>query len=421
MHSNYENSRIFLNRVDSSMNYLPRDDELIEICGIIDANENDIKSLRYNLILRICYYTMDDRLSPSTAIRCRDTIKNLMSEELLEFLIKSLNPILLKLKNNKASKSGRKKIEDNSFILRPRLGFSAKEDDLRTAWKNEGGLRSIPLFHIVLTYLKHDQISSNLWWITPGILNFLDDDQQEVKLSGVKLLRQFLEVSIDYSNTLQFSFSGTRLFDIYHPILLNLCYHMPPLTDVKTVTIIWRDVFPTLIALYKVEYIDDVQQLKVQIGSLLSEVIVQLIIPKIASEYPELTIIALDYATQLIHLLETSTVRYLQRIIYMLGEYIVRNPFITLFMPLVIKSAVLLQDLVLLCPTERVVAHKYDFLACVLILYDKCEREGTLSPEILEPLSKLMNMLKEKGCDYTDDREKILKRNQKFDVIIQQI
>ena len=98
------------------------------------------------------------------------------------------------------------------------MGFEGNfEDEIWTNWRNRGGPRSVGLFYTILKHLRQKDISPNLWWISAGILNMMDDVTQgveNVRLYGVLLLQRFLQTIVDSDENNMFSFSSTGLYTV---------------------------------------------------------------------------------------------------------------------------------------------------------------------------------------------------------------
>ncbi|AGO10380.1 AaceriABL075Wp [[Ashbya] aceris (nom. inval.)] len=412
----------FIAAVNHSLDYVPTDVELLQACRALEELTPISTEVQYKAAQCVAYYSMSEHLERSTKDHCMQILKGIMTDELLDHLIQQLQPMLLRTKNTRTTAAGRLK-KDTTTKLKPQLGFGMENEHEICAWKKSGGLRSIPLFFVVLSFLKHEHISSNLWWISPGILNLLDEseDIEHVKLPAVKLLHRFLECTVDITDTAHFSFAATGLFAVYEPILVGLCHQIPPLVDARQSLLIWSTAYPALLALYRVQYGPEGPEYKVHLGQLFSELILQLALPKVSMDHLELTTMLLDYTMQMIQLLGEFSVRYLQRSIYVVGEYIIRNPFLTLFQPLLEKALEMLAKLAEVCPPERVCAHRYDFLACLLITYEKCSTEDVLPDSTLNHIYRLAQLLRAAGCDFARDRATLLERNPDFERVLDSI
>lgn len=400
----------FNDRIESSLSYNPSSDEVLEVCS-------SVVELKRNLSARVCattvrciaYFCYDDSLPETTRSKCLQSITLVIDPEVLTLLIEDLRSMLMQIKNNKVSNGGRLRNSD-AFALNPSKGFSFEEDKVRNDWQENGGLRSIPLFHVVLSHIKHRDISSNLWWITPGILNLIDDtsDIEKIKLQGVLLLRRFLVETLDLSDDAHFNFANTGLFTIYHNTLTSMWYHFPPSTERALTAKIWDAIFSTIIPLIKAQFYKDSDAYKLHVSSFLSEILLQTTLPRIANEYTELTLQVLQYVDEAVQILGEKSVPHMQRMIYVLGEQLVRNPFITLFMPLVHQVLSSLIQLIEVCPSTRVVAHKYDFLACALTLGEKCANEGELNEKTKLKLMEYLKLLSANGCTWTSEERQML-------------
>ncbi|AMD20961.1 HEL320Cp [Eremothecium sinecaudum] len=410
MPSDYDLLQGFIQSFEKLTDDIPQDADIVAVCEALCRLDSSAMQLKPKVILCLSFCSASDLLKPSTTMKCRDTIRRFMDTKLLDYLISQLVPLLPRLKNERTTAAGRVKIRHAKNMLMPQLGFSSAEEELIMKWKANGGLRSIPLFHVVMTNIRLDQVSANLWWITPGILNLLDDPTgwYNLQCHGVQLLQQFLDLCADNENQALFSFAGTGLFDIYHPLLMNLFYNMPPMTDENTTKSIWSVVYPTLTSLYRAQYVTDTTRFKHMIGRLLSETFLQLIIPKLSYTNKELALQSMDYLLDIINLLGGFSIRYLQRILYVLGEYIIRSPYLILDITLEKKCLEVLDKLITVCHIDRIIAHKYDFLACILLTYEKFDAEE-MADEVSNQLLMIASKLQSIGCDFANDYEVLCK------------
>lgn len=299
---------------------------------------------------------------------------------IMQALISSLQPLLLKGKSNSERK------QQQNLGLKPVLGMSLKEDQLKEVWIRQDGLKSIPLFYVILLHIKRKDVSTNLSWIIPGILNILDDttDLRKVKLRGVFLLQTALDHTFmhEINDSKWIQFSSTGLFPLFEKALINMCYFLPPSYDANETLAIWRLVFPTINSLYKVEFFDNKHKYQYHLEKFMSEILLQNIIPRASLNYENLTLYALETTATVLKLQKEGSVVHLQRLIYVLGEYIVRSPFYTAFPKLISKTLSVIDILIKVCPQERIKAHKFDILSLILITYDKCSQEDALNESI---------------------------------------
>lgn len=410
-----EELRAFVSKIESHDSPLIDDNnELKHICSCLQNHAVDDVDTSLQVIQCLSYFAMDKEPIRSS---CLETIQKVIGvlnkdtnwsyDELLTWLIDRLRPLLLRI--NESTRESEKN-EDNA--LKPKIGFSYKEDEQRQKWRKQGGLKCISFFYVVLLHLKNRHVSSNLWWITPGILNILDDttDILGVKLKGVLLLRAFLENSFeDQKNWV--SFSDLGLFELYSPILWNLCYYLPPSYDSSTSLCILQVVFPTLNSLYRLQFINSDLKYKYHIGKFLSEILLQNLIPRINFISEPLTAYVLETCCRSVKILGLSSAVHLQRMIYVLGEYLVRNPFFTAFDSLVDNSLNLIHTMIAECPAERIIAHRYDFYGLLLISFGKCKQEGKLTQDILHKFKRIRESMKTIGCDPNEDKGEILENH----------
>ncbi|AJR59636.1 Tti2p [Saccharomyces cerevisiae YJM189] len=317
-------------------------------------------------------------------------------DEIMCVLISKLQPLLLKRKSNFELK------EQRNLGLKPTLGMSLKEDNLMQAWVSQGGLKGIPLFYVILLHLKRRDISTNLSWIIPGILNILDDttDIRRIKLRGVLLLQTLLNHTFmnETNDSKWIQFSSTGLFPLFEKTLINMCYFLPPSYNADETIAIWRVVFPTIQSLYKVEFLDNYTKYQYHLEKFMSEIILQNIIPRASLAYENLTLYALECTMNILRLQREGSVVHLQRLIFVLGEYIVRNPFYTTFPKLISKTLSVVSTLIKVCPNERIVAHRFDILSLILVTYDKCSQEDALNESILQQCKETISWLLNCDC-----------------------
>ena len=317
-------------------------------------------------------------------------------DEIMCVLISKLQPLLLKRKSNFELK------EQRNLGLKPTLGMSLKEDNLMQAWVSQGGLKGIPLFYVILLHLKRRDISTNLSWIIPGILNILDDttDIRRIKLRGVLLLQTLLNHTFmnETNDSKWIQFSSTGLFPLFEKTLINMCYFLPPSYNADETIAIWRVVFPTIQSLYKVEFLDNYTKYQYHLEKFMSEIILQNIIPRASLAYENLTLYALECTMNILRLQREGSVVHLQRLIFVLGEYIVRNPFYTTFPKLISKTLSVVSTLITVCPHERIVAHRFDILSLILVTYDKCSQEDALNESILQQCKETISWLLNCDC-----------------------
>ncbi|CAD6633109.1 XXYS1_4_G0011400.mRNA.1.CDS.1 [Saccharomyces cerevisiae] len=317
-------------------------------------------------------------------------------DKIICVLISKLQPLLLKRKSNFELK------EQRNLGLKPTLGMSLKEDNLMQAWVSQGGLKGIPLFYVILLHLKRRDISTNLSWIIPGILNILDDttDIRTIKLRGVLLLQTLLNHTFmnEINDSKWIQFSSTGLFPLFEKTLINMCYFLPPSYNADETIAIWRVVFPTIQSLYRVEFLDNYTKYQYHLEKFMSEIILQNIIPRASLAYENLTLYALECTINILRLQREGSVVHLQRLIFVLGEYIVRNPFYTTFPRLISKTLSVVSTLIKVCPNERIVAHRFDILSLILVTYDKCSQEDALNESILQQCKETISWLLNRDC-----------------------
>ncbi|CCF58588.1 hypothetical protein KAFR_0E04380 [Kazachstania africana CBS 2517] len=388
---------------------LKEDIETLSVILKEDASRHNLKYIRYNAIKALSYFTMD----PDMKVRkiAISTMEELCAKD------SNLLPQLIDDVRNSLQKLGhRGKDEQNG--LKPQLGLALKGDKIMSDWKSQGGLKDIPIFNTILLNLPRNQISENLWWIRPGILSLLDDttDLRGIKLNGVKLLgtlvdRCFIDVSDKW-----ISFKETGLFDLTEPMVRNLCYYLPPTYSMEDSISVFEAVIPTLRCLYKAQY--DIKDCKDMIGAkILSQILLQHVIPRIGIRYEKLSeLVISDIMCPMIRSLGETCVPYLQRIIFTVGEYLVRDPFITTSKSLVNAIINVLESVIDAAgyDNERIIAHQYDFLAMIIILFEKCENEGIVNDLILKKLKALVFRLNLNGSDIESMKHERVRLNKLF-------
>lgn len=378
-------------------------EDLTEICSVIqDIDVPSIsKSTVVETVQHLSYRSLDEDECGKIAVQSIETLIDRSGLDITDDLISRLIPMLPRIDRNTDKKMAG---------LNPQFGLSFEEDEARQIWKANGGTKCLPLFYVILLHLKHQNVSSNLWWMTPGLLNILDDstDLLGVRLKGVLLLKIFLEKCfVDDEHWI--SFHDTGLYALYEPILLSMCYCLPPGYSSKDSLAIWRIVFPTLNSIYSLQFKRNQLAYQHHLGNFLSQLLLQNVIPRINITDEKLTEFALETLIKIIKTLKVSIVAHLQRIIYTLGEYMVRNAFFTAFTSLVDKTIEVFSTLIEECPTGRINAHKYDLLAIILITFEKCQKEGKMTGELTLRLRQLIINLECKGCNLTNDKIEILK------------
>ncbi|CAB4256497.1 similar to Saccharomyces cerevisiae YJR136C TTI2 Putative protein of unknown function [Maudiozyma barnettii] len=384
--------------------------DLVIAAQLSDFNCND----RYKVLKCVSYYSLHPDLPTKRKIINYFEKYSSDSDGLMNYLIDELKPMLLR------SNSSRRKMANVHTGLNPTLGFSFEEDTFITGWKANGGLKGIPLFYMVLRHLNKSQISVNLNWIIPGIMNMLDNTSElkMIKMKGVLLLKTFLLYCFESNESTTgnwISFKQTGVFEMVDPILKNMCYFLPPSYNEHDSLDILEEVYDTLIVLYKRGLNNGMMKRK--LGTvLLSDIILRHTLPRIGIKYEALLQFQLDSVERIIDILDDNTVIHLQRIIYTFGEYIIRDPFLTTIknnniLPKIID---VFNKIVNICPEERIQAHKYDFVAAVCIIFQKYDSEGGVSVELLNDLGKFLDNLVVKGCNLDDIITPLMKENPQF-------
>ncbi|SCV99336.1 LAFE_0A00914g1_1 [Lachancea fermentati] len=409
----------FVSKLKDSPNFQPDSSEIKKVCDLVTSSQDWMTpELQADVLRSISYFVLDNKIEQNTRDLCSDTISNLITRDTLQNFITSLTPMLMQIKSKYVSAAGRFKSLP-SMTLKPTIGFTANEDKIREDWLASGGIRGISLFFVTLKHMEHRDISSNLWWITPGILNIMDDttDLLRIRLKGAVLLDCFLGTTYDSTDTAQFDFSTTGLFDVYYGCLRSMWYLLPPSTNSKITEQVWKIVFPAMLSLFKAQFASEDLLYSNQINKFLSEILLQGTLPRVAPDHVELTIDLLRYIQVVLQILGLRSAVHMQRLIYTVGEFIIRNPFITLFVPLIHETVTTLSEMVKVCPEVRVAAHKYDLLGGVFILYLKCRSEGKLDTQTLHFLRDYTRLLQAAGCKLSPEDLEMIKERQLQDLI----
>lgn len=402
---------------------------LKKIHSIDDLNKIDDDVLLVQLLESLSYFTFNKDLSIKQDIlqsgldRIWDVLngKEGFGERSIDILTNDLKPHLLRVKSEQSIKN---------TGLNPRLGLSMKEDDIRDEWVKSNEVKYIGLFNLVLRKLQHKDISSNLWWIIPGILNLMDDTSyfEEIKLPSIKLFDNLLDCfgreSEDNSSTANNNIKGkwipiqdSGLFNLFEPILKKMLYFTPPSFPQEQTLQIWTNVYPTLIKLYQKQF--STSKYREMLLIICNEVILQHSIPRSGFKHETLLMFALNQLLDMLTIVGESSVLLLQRIIYVVGETLVKDPFFTLFDGVVDKMISLISHLVQIFPIERIVAHQFDIMGLILLITIKCDQEGKLeSTGRLVLLRQLVDELQKIGVDTMGIRDQLIESNCYRDVII---
>lgn len=391
------------------------DNELKEMVNSLEIDKKISQSLMVDLIHSLSFFLLgEDIHKAQLAQHSIDIVIKLVNdkETMVNELIRRLKPHLLRTNNSN------NKLQKKMYAgLNPKIGLSFKEDEQVSRWKADGGIKYMGLFSLILQILPQDQVSVNLWWIIAGILNLLDDtsDLKRVKLTGVKLLDIFIRHGFQDANRL--SFKATGLFKLCEPILSNMCYYGPPSFDDNTSLQVWSIVFPLMQLLYKTEYKDNDRLYHRMITKLASDVILRNMIPRLGLKHEELLLFQLDSLLELLQQLKGYMVTRLQRIVYTLGECIIKDPYFTLFDRTMLKTIQVITKCVEVMPLERTQAHKYNYWGLALLIARKCQQEGKLEV-VLEPIQRLTATLSQNGSGLNEeDREKLEPKLKDIDII----
>ena len=306
-----------------------------------------------------------------------------------------------------------------------------EEDNIRNIWYEKNEIKYIGLFYFILMKLRHKDISGNLSWIIPGILNLMDDTDhlEEVKLPAIQLFHQLLVCFSNDNDNNDFNrwiqIQDTGIYNLFEPILKKMLFFTPPSFKPENTLKIWSTVYPTLIKLYQLQFnynqhtAFNKEQYNDILVQLCSEVILQHNIPRCEGlKYEKLLLFALDQLTIVLRLLGASSVILLQRIIYVIGENIVKDHYFTLFDHVVDKIIEFLKILIVeIIPKERIEAHKFDLFGILVMITIKCDAEGKLEKDRLEHLQEILKQMEIKSVSVSQMKDYLIIENYYKDII----
>lgn len=410
------------------------DSILDRIANIDDLNTINNKTWLIQLVESLTYFIFDkeshsskERLEVTTS-RIWKKIKESHDEPtpIINILIEDLRPHLLRTKNEKVVKQANKNVG-----LNPKLGLSLQEDNMREQWHRNNEFKYIGTFSFILKNFRHQDVSSNLWWVIPGILNLMDDTSyfEDVKLPSIRLFYQLLECftkkgTIDGSNSANkwIAIRDTGLYDLFEPTLKNMLFFTPPSFPKEQTFQIWSTVYPVLMKLYELQFNHppgDLQQYHEMLINLSNEVILQHSIPRCGFKYEELLVFALNQLNDILQIVGQSSILIFQRLIHVIGETLVSDPFFTLFDSVIDVIIKLIDNLIKKCPTERLIAHRFDIVGLIFIITVKCDKEGKLDGNSrLNSLQDLIHELNTHGVDTAAMQEVLIKGGRYKDVVI---
>lgn len=367
------------------------------------------------LIQKLSYFLIDDLKVNKNLLVVIESIW--MSREdkpnCLRQLIEVLKPYLPPNDSQKSKFNNRNYHQNiqNSALL-PQLSFNSQGDNKIAVWFQEKSWKCYGLFYFILQKLPKSEMSSQMNWIIPGILNLLDnaDNLKGIKLMGVIILNQWLDCYLMKGNDSNgennqdneskwLKFNQVGIYDMVEPILSNMLHYVPPLYSLDDTLQIWEILYPTILKLYKIQYeqivydeITNKIENKIEDGvknenkhlynkqlqKLITKNILQYNIPHCEVKYDKLTEFQLIQLRALIRELGSSSVILLTRISYTLGEILVKSPYITLFPNIVLEILQLLDELIQIIPKDRITKHRFDLLGLIIILWKKCNNEGAI-------------------------------------------
>lgn len=395
---------------------------------IFTSDLNELRAtIRYDVIRCVAYYSLYPDFATRRAVIGFFNKNSSDFDQLQYILIGSLKPKLLRSNFDTTLRRGEKNPVNLQRGLNPALGFSFEEDKEISDWKKNGGIKNISLFYLILRTMRNKQVSVNLNWIIPGIMNMLDNtsDMKMIKMNGVMLLRTFLSYSfqndIDSQASNWISFQQTGVFEMVEPILLNLCYFLPPSYNEHESLDIQEQVYETLIILYEQSL--DATEMNKRIGRvLLSDIIIRHTIPRIGIKYELLLEYQLTMIERIISILKKSMVKYLQRILFTFGKYIVGDPFVTTINKNIILHLIkVINSLIDVCEAERIQRHRYDFMLIICQIAGKYEAEGEITEALRHGLNKIFDNLVAKGCNVTAISEELKQKRASLGAVLSNI
>lgn len=363
---------------------------LCVIREIVDIRRKGLEGLNLEILLRVgSFYTESPWCDKEVVEISEQIISDIeFNPDLLTQFVGSLKQKLSSLKSSKVSQAGYKKLNVNNG-LKPKLGFIDIEDK-RHEWKTQN-IDSISLFTLLLDHLEGSELKNHWWIISPTILNILDDHEGPIKLKGVELLSLLLtKIDDDYLKL-------TGLTDIFYDAMSPLLSYLPKLTPTAQSCLILEKTYPVMIQLFS-----KTPDYKDRLIKLLNSGVYQSI--NTVRDNFEILPILVDQITNIVKILEITTVKCLPRLLYTLGM-IISDPFIGLHQGLFEK---VLQCLivVILNSWPRIPSHKYDLLGMVILSYKKEEKSETVQDKIRAIIALLQRL-----CDDLEDDINELVRN----------
>lgn len=284
----------------------------------------------------------------------------------------------------------------NNALL-PKIGLSLLDDDQEASLS----IMNHRMQWLVLRTIDQfsNSISQELWWITPTILAFLDHSKISVKLLGVEMLSHFL------NSVPQQVFVNAGLFTVYYEALRNLCFYLPPAVDQPSVLKIMQKVYPCMVALISKSVHPENHFLE-----FFSDIILKATIPRIYDLGPQLSVYVLKFLrTEYLTKRKNEVFINVQRLIYVIGNYFVQNPFLTTDISLLQETQKILKVLLHLDSQ-----YKYDYLAMIIIMWEKCMKEGQADQH--ETLHKLYLELSKKAFFTQEERTALIDSRQDLDL-----
>jgi hypothetical protein len=302
--------------------------------------------------------------------------------KLTDLDIKSLVPLIHEdfkslQKSDKVTNAGYSRTPRFNNGLRPKVGLYEIENS-RGVWKRQK-IRSISTISYLLTQLSSRQLKEHWWLISPSVLNVLDDHEGPIKLLGVELLSQLLDViDVDYLRL-------TKLGVIYYDSVKPLLTYLPKLTPTKLSCQILASTYPTLIKLSSKSSQNDAEYAKQLVDLLNSGVFSTM---NAVRDNFEILKILLSQTIIIINELKLNTLKTLPRLIHHLGS-VISDPFLDSSQELFLLTLDCLVAVEVNC-WPRLYHNRFDLLAMISICYKKEKK----SDEVVKKISEAWIVLK---------------------------
>lgn len=385
----------FINRCDRARDIteLPSVSVLEGVCQMVQGMDGSqfVETNSVTLIEKMTYFLIRDLKVNHEVLGAIDYIWGNIEDPLMfhRELVGKLKPNLPPIQK-KISKNG--KFQPINRGLNPQLSFNQNGENVMKLWLQRQSWKCYGLFYLVLSKIPSSEVSSSLNWIIPGILNLLDDteDLKGIKLVGVVLLNKWLDC---YGDDRWLQFSQIGIYDIIEPILFNMLHLVPPLYSMEDTLQIWEILYPTILHLYRVQFDGNKRKYDIQLQILISKNILQYSIPHCELKWDKLSEYQLVQLKELVVEIGESSVILVTRIIYTLGEILVKSPYITLFPNIMHAVLQVVQVLIEVVPEERITSHRFDIIGLVVILSKKCSEEGVQDAALVRRMVDIKDSL----------------------------